>query len=192
MPEKKYKVYKYTFPNGKIYIGTTSLTLEQRKDCGYGHNLPLREAIRRYKWNGFEKEILYDGLSQNEAFEMEKKTIKELNAQDKKCGYNISFGGKSTFAGLSHTKEAKEKLSRDRKGIPKSELAKSHMRLSHKKERKAVYMLDENGNIMAWFCSLKSAAEFVGGYISNIKRSCDNPTKPYKGAYWKLEKGCEK
>lgn len=31
------KVYKYTFPDGKVYIGMTTKSLEERRDSGYQH-----------------------------------------------------------------------------------------------------------------------------------------------------------
>ena len=33
--DRKYKIYMYTFPNEKIYIGMTHLTIQGRRDCGY-------------------------------------------------------------------------------------------------------------------------------------------------------------
>lgn len=65
---KRYKVYKYTFPNGKIYIGVTSLSLAERRDNGYNHNKALKAAIREYGWRGFLKEIMYDNLTEEDAF----------------------------------------------------------------------------------------------------------------------------
>ena len=36
--EKAYKVYKYTFPNGMIYIGCTKNSIKERWYSGYKHN----------------------------------------------------------------------------------------------------------------------------------------------------------
>lgn len=53
-----YKIYKYTFPNGKIYIGMTKNSIQYRKDCGYQHNIQLRDAIRNFGWKNISVEIL--------------------------------------------------------------------------------------------------------------------------------------
>lgn len=45
--EKTYKVYKHVFPNGKVYIGITSQSLDSRWNSGkgYGNNL-VGKAIK--------------------------------------------------------------------------------------------------------------------------------------------------
>lgn len=182
---RKYKVYKYVFPNGKIYIGVTSLTIEERRDNGYQHNKSLQKAIREYGWRGFEHDILRDGLTKEEAFNLEREMIARFDATNPENGYNVSYGGKSTFAGLKHTEEVKKRLSNDRRGIPKTEEAKKNMRIAHAKERKPVVAIDDNGDVVGWYRSLGDAAEFVKGYRSNIMRACTNSAKKYKGYYWR-------
>ena len=55
--ENHYTVYKLTDPEGKIYIGCTGKTVEERwhKGRGYPKGLPIREAIDRYGWENFTK-----------------------------------------------------------------------------------------------------------------------------------------
>ena len=106
-----YKVYQYTFPDGMIYIGTTSKSLGERRDCGYNHNARLKAAIRSCGWRSIEKTILAECSTQEEAFAEEKRLIAEADSTNPQKGYNISFGGKETYAGLSHTEEFKHKMS---------------------------------------------------------------------------------
>lgn len=102
--ENKYIIYKYTSPSGGVYIGQTSKSIKQRaQKCGKGYLTTNKEtgeflqpaianAILKYGWDNFKKEILFDGLSSEEADQKEKELIKFY----KNTGicYNITSGGK--------------------------------------------------------------------------------------------------
>lgn len=180
-----YKVYKYTFPDGKIYIGVTKNTIQYRKDCGYQHNKPLTNAIRKVGFRNICVDVLFETEDQMLAFEKEKILIEEQNARNPKFGYNISAGGKNTFEGLHHTEEHKQKMSNLYKGKNWSNDAIKNMRESHKKERKPVCSVSDDGAIIHTYKSLGEAAEDVGGFKSNISRACMNQNKKYKNVYWK-------
>lgn len=162
----------------------TSLSVEQRRDNGYQHNKPLQNAIRKYGWAGFEHRILRDKLTQKEAFDLEREMIARLDATNPKNGYNISFGGKSTFAGLKHTEKHKEKMSDLYRGRKFSDETLKRMRKSHEKERHPVICFNEKREIIARYESTIQAAKAVNGYPSNITRACGRTDKPYKGFYW--------
>lgn len=108
-----YIVYKYTNKiNGKIYIGQTSFTLEQRagKDgSNYHGSTYFYSAIQKYGWNNFESTILKDGLIKEEADYWEMYFIKQFDAQDSKIGYNIAAGGSSGPVAESTRKKISEK-----------------------------------------------------------------------------------
>ena len=89
-----YKIYMYSFPNGMVYIGMTKHTVQYRKDCGYQHNLKLKQAIKKYGWKDIGTTILADNLSKDEAYESEMYYINKYNADNPEKGYNISHGGK--------------------------------------------------------------------------------------------------
>ena len=60
----EYKVYVHVNKiNGKIYIGQTKQTLEQRYKNGYEHCRHFWNAIQKYGWDNFEHIILVDNLS---------------------------------------------------------------------------------------------------------------------------------
>lgn len=88
------KVYMYEFPNGKIYIGMTTKRIEERRDCGYNHNQPLKAAMREYGWKAITKSILAEFDNTEDAFAEEERQIELHDATNPLVGYNISKGGK--------------------------------------------------------------------------------------------------
>lgn len=184
-----YKVYKYTFPNGMIYIGVTKGSIQSRRNNGYQHNKNLLEAIRAYGWKSVSTEILAELNTQKEAFSEEKKQIKLLNATDPGVGYNISHGGKNTFEGLHHTIKHREKMSRLMSNRYISPESLARMKEAHKKERHPVVSIDMDGNIIARYESQLAAANAVNGHSTNIKRACVDQSKIYKGYRWAFMKG---
>ena len=100
---KKGIIYKYTFPNGKIYIGqTTDLDKRHYQHMYYAKNAKGKRAlcdiaIAKYGEPKLEiiEEIIEDKPHKfkqalNEA---EVKWINEYNATDRSIGYNIQNGG---------------------------------------------------------------------------------------------------
>lgn len=93
-------VYKHQNKlNGKCYVGITSKTPEQRWGKN-GRNYAsvskthgcFYDAILKYGWDNFTHEILCEGLSQEEACQMERKYIAEYNCKVPN-GYNLTDGG---------------------------------------------------------------------------------------------------
>lgn len=102
---KIHKVYKHTLPkevsgkdNDKIYIGITLQKVENRWQNGYGYKQQsyFYNAIKKYGWDSFTHEVLFDNLSKNEAEEKEKELISFYNSTNPKFGYNIQSGGYSS------------------------------------------------------------------------------------------------
>ena len=92
-----YVVYKHTNKtNGKCYIGITGRANPNRRWCGgagYSQNEYFYSAIQKYGWDGIEHSIIAEGLSLEEAYEMEKKLIKEYDSANRLYGYNLDLGG---------------------------------------------------------------------------------------------------
>ena len=179
-----YKVYLYEFPNGKVYVGMTRNTLEARRDAGYHHNKRLQAAIRRYGWGGFEHKIVIDGLTKEDAEIEEQKLIRELDSLNPQKGYNVSAGGKCTFAGLKHTKEYKKKMREINQGKKYSEATIQRMRDAHAKERKAVTSYSMEGEVVGEYNSLHDAANAINGHPTNVARACKG--RVYKGLLWRF------
>lgn len=113
--DKTYCVYKHTNKlNGKVYIGITSQKPEKRWKNGYGYegNEYFYRAIQKYGWHdGFDHEILTNGLNKETACEMEIELIKAYDSTNPNKGYNFSFGGDCGNAGCSCSAEWAEKMS---------------------------------------------------------------------------------
>lgn len=104
-----YTVYKHTTPSKKVYIGITAQTPNQRwrKGNGYFHSPHFHNAIEKYGWNNIKHEILYKGLTKNEAENIEIKLIAYYKATDRNYGYNSDSGGN---VNRKHSEETKEKI----------------------------------------------------------------------------------
>lgn len=90
----EYKVYVHVNKiNGKIYIGQTKQTLEQRYKNGYEHCRHFWNAIQKYGWDNFEHIILVDNLSIDMANIIEEELIKKYNTTNHNNGYNMKSGG---------------------------------------------------------------------------------------------------
>lgn len=127
--DKKYKIYKYTFPNGKVYIGQTSLTIKQRQrsKTGYKSCTLVGRAFEKYGWDNVILDILYDNLSYEDANILEIQCIKKYNATDVKYGYNIREGGYNTPIAESTKKTLSEKSKQWYKLHPISQEKKDKM-----------------------------------------------------------------
>lgn len=117
--ERIYKVYKHTLPmsvsgkeNDMVYIGITSQENPWNRwgvhKANYKYNEHFSRAISKYSWENFLHEVLFDGLTKEEAEELEIKLIAEYNSTDDKFGYNKANGGCSNG---KHTNETKNILS---------------------------------------------------------------------------------
>jgi len=104
--------------NGKIYIGITSQNVKQRWRNGYGYtyNLYFFRSIIKYGWNnGFEHNILFTNLSEQEAKTREIELIDKYNSMNNKFGYNLTMGGEGT-KGFCPSNETRLKMSKSQKG----------------------------------------------------------------------------
>lgn len=110
-----YTVYKHTTPSGKIYIGITSMNVNHRWKNGKGYKscLLFNRAIEKYGWNNIKHEIIFSGLSKDEAEQCEIELINLYHSNDSKFGYNIENGGSSNG---KHSAQTLNKMSKNRKG----------------------------------------------------------------------------
>lgn len=96
MTTRTYLIYKHTnLINNKVYIGQTCQKAEDRWQYGggYRHNAHFYAAIKKYGWDNFKHEILFDGLTKKQANELEIRLIAEYKSYDQNYGYNIALGG---------------------------------------------------------------------------------------------------
>lgn len=110
MSNKEFVVYKHTAPNGKVYIGITCKKPENRWNHGkaYWQNKYFTRAINKHGWEKFTHEILFSGLSKDEACEKEKQLISTYKSNDPVFGYNLSSGGENPAEGVKQSEESKK------------------------------------------------------------------------------------
>jgi len=112
-----YCVYIHTNKiNGKKYVGQTCQKPEKRWNNGQGYkqNSYFYRAIKKYGWDGFDHEIVAQGLTKDEANNFERVLIKELNSINPKEGYNLQDGGShGRPSGLSRANIRKAAIKRN-------------------------------------------------------------------------------
>ena len=96
MQEKHYIVYMHTLlADGRKYIGITNRTPNQRwrKGEGYCKQPYFYNAIKKYGWDAFKHDIIFSGLTQEQACIKEKTLIKLFNTTEHSLGFNMTKGG---------------------------------------------------------------------------------------------------
>lgn len=133
-------VYKHTSPKGKVYIGITSKKPRERwaNGNGYKSNPHFYRAIRKYGWQNFKHEILFENLTEEQANIIEQMQINYYDSTNPRKGYNISIGG-GAMTGRNHSSETKAKMSKKAKGrkiwcegLKLSDEHRQHLSESHK------------------------------------------------------------
>lgn len=112
-----YVVYKHISPSEKVYIGITKQNPKNRwkTGSGYGTRNRMARAIKKYGWDNFKHEILFENLTKEEACQKEIELIAEYKSNNPEFGYNITNGGEG-YNGVKHTQETKDKISKSKKG----------------------------------------------------------------------------
>lgn len=148
----EYIVYMHVTPDGKRYIGITKLTCNNRwrQGKGYKYNDMFSEAIKKHGWENIRHEVLYSGLSHEQAEEKEAALIAKYDTCNAEKGFNVCPGYRQVAEstkekhrissnGRKHTAETKEKLRAIRLGTRLSEKTKEKM----SQKRKGVPKTDE-------------------------------------------------
>lgn len=162
MNEKAYKVYVHVSPSNKRYVGITSQPVEKRwrNGQGYFRNPHFTKAINKYGWVNFQHIIVYEGLTKEQAEEIEKTLIAKYQADNKLYGYNIKSGGDSNGR---HSEESKLLMSINRKGKGRQNKSKetiAKIKANHKGgARPRAVKCVETGRT---YESINKAAEDVG------------------------------
>lgn len=116
--ERKWCVYCHTNKtNGKKYFGVTSKSPEERWKNGNGYKKTqtyFYRAINKYTWDGFEHEIIANGLTESEAKNKEVELIALYKTNCNRYysptyGYNMTDGGDGV-PGRTHTPESRKKI----------------------------------------------------------------------------------
>ena len=220
--ENTYCVYIHTAPNGKMYIGQTSQKPEARWNNGRGYCRRIKgkyaqplmaRAVHKIPWEYWEHEVVYEGLTAEEANLYEEWLIYLGWSDNPEYGYNIRKGGSNSglseetkkkigdanrgkvhseeqnkrhseiMRGRTLSEETKQKLRDASLGKAMSDEAKEKLSNYHKKQ---VIQYDLNGNLVKIWNSAKEAAQELGIHASKICLCCQgkrNKTGGYKWTY---------
>ena len=111
--------------NGKRYYGITSeKSPELRWRKGYNHNKHLQAAIKKYGWDGFDHIIIAQGLTYEQAEQLEIQLIAKYDTTNPNKGYNLTLGG--GVGVCRHSEETKKLMSEHHKGELNSMYGKHH------------------------------------------------------------------
>lgn len=120
--------------NHKRYFGITSRDVWERwgsKGNGYYRNTHFYNSIKKYGWDNFDHTIIAEGLTHQEALDMERYLITYYHTNHRDYGYNLDNGGSG---GGKMSDETKQKLRESHLGRHHSN--ESKMRMSKAKSGK--------------------------------------------------------
>lgn len=191
-----FKIYIHKLKvDGRVYVGQTSSSMEERAGSNgyrYKHCPKFWHAIQKYGWESFEHILIKDGLTLDEANQLEDELILKYNSIEN--GFNINRGGRNHFwtdeqrkimsernmgeknpnYGKPRSEETKKKIGAANAvaqlGKHHSEETKKKMSKSHRKQEPILCV--ETGNI---YNDAVEAAESIGKKASaanHIREVC--------------------
>lgn len=130
--DEKYIVYVHTNKtNGMKYVGITCRPTWRRWGHGSGYHTNPRfyRAIKKYTWEGFEHDVVAEGLTKEQAEAEEVRLIKLYDSTNRTKGYNLDNGGSGSNRVTDDTKRriseaGKKRFSRPEEHQKLSEAAK--------------------------------------------------------------------
>lgn len=201
--DKRWTVYKHTFPNNKIYIGITSFNVLKRwKKDGHGYQDQgiIGRAIKKYGWDNIQHEILFENLSEKEAKEKEQELIEFYHSyylDPLGPGYNMTRGGEGKRK-LDYGKM--EQLYKN--GLNAKEIAEylnccpdavrvglHNLGYGPLQRKKPVSQYDLNGNFIKTYPSITEASKETGIDYRNIGDVLKNKGKQTHGYRWTYYNG---
>lgn len=108
---KKFYVYIHLFPNGKRYVGKTTLTPKMRWKSGWGYKTQrlMWNAIKKYGWENIVHQVI-ECETEGETNYLERYLIAYYDTTNHDKGYNCSTGGEKSGTGCRRTDAEKEHL----------------------------------------------------------------------------------
>lgn len=163
--ERIYFIYKYTFPNGKVYIGQTY------KGSGrYGKPMKYKNSMvgnAMSKYPDFEKEII-EYCSKEQVDELERFYIKKYNSANRLYGYNRDFGG-------NEHKQLTDDLKKD--------LSRIHTNL----QVTEIEQYSEQGELIKEWTSIKEASNSLKIERTQLSKALHGHRKTAGGYIWKMK-----
>jgi predicted GIY-YIG superfamily endonuclease len=176
--------------NGKVYVGMTSNANKRWSGRRKYSNQLFGEAIEKYGWNNFNHVIVADGLTEEQASDIEKEYIKQYDSMNPEHGYNQNSGGKNNWRISdaarkrlidSHIEFFKDPQNRKEQGDRLIRYYEKHPEL-----RKPVVQYRKDG---AFVCEYGSAWETGrhGFDASHVKACCKGYRKTANGYIWRYK-----
>lgn len=213
---RDYYVYKHTFPNGKVYIGITCQKPKARWANGNGYLQVMKNgkyrqplmarAVIKYGWDNILHEILFSGLTKEEAETKEQELIAEYKSNNRDYGYNIANGGSvhqhteeskkkmsNSHKGMKHTEETKRKMSEAAIGKTFSDETKKKIGEASRNRSEDINKRIGKAHEIPIFCvetgciysSAKDASRITGIERTSIGKACNGKQKTAGGLHWK-------
>lgn len=205
-----YVVYKHTCPNGKVYIGITGLSPTRRWQRGknYITNTYFYRAIEKYGWDNIKHEILFEGLTKDEASSKEVELIALYKSDQRDFGYNLCPGGEINIPseltrkrmsaarkGKKLSEAQRKKISEASMGKPGTMTGKHHSAETRQKivahqPKTKVYQYSIYGKFISVYESVAEASRQTAVSREAITgvMSLTNPHKSAKGFIFTKEK----
>lgn len=151
-------IYKYTFPNGKVYIGQTINPRKRKADHlreGSGsRNIAFWRAYKKYGTVEYEEIEQVEDVSQEALCErlndLEQKYIAEYKSDNGRYGYNLTSGGKVCVV---------------------NEEGRQHMS-DARTDKIPVLQYDLDGNFVKEYISIIDAAKAIGAHAGSVWSCC--------------------
>lgn len=191
-----YCVYRHTNKeNGKAYIGMCAESRTKTRWAnghGYYQQRQFGDEIKKYGWDSFDHEILFAGLTKEEAIAKESECIIRFGTLEP-TGYNISIRGDKPFWGQRHTEETKVAISEKLKKYKMTEAHKAH--ISEKKAgihhhfAKPVFQFSKGGEFIREWAYMGDAAKTLRIHKESISACCKGKRPSAGGYVWSYERG---
>lgn len=162
MGQRVYFIYKYTFPNGKVYIGQTYKgSGRYGTTWGYKTQLVYRAML---KYKEFDKEIL-EYCDESNVDERESFYIKEFDSMNPEKGYNRDTGGNEKKVFSPETRKL----------------------ISDAHDGQSILQFDLDGNFIAEWEYIQLAAESLELDSKNISACLHGKSGQCGGYQWKFK-----
>lgn len=176
MKSNCYSIYIHTSPSGKVYIGITSTSVKKRwgHGCNY-RGMHFYNAIEKYGWDNFKHDVLFEGLSEEDAKTKEIELIALYDSINPDKGYNVSEGGDVRH----HTEETRKKMSQSRKGKPHHKQWVEN--LSKAQKGVAILAYSPSGEFIREHGSIMDCARFWGLSEGTVRDCCNGKIRSARG-----------
>lgn len=190
--EKNHFIYKYSFPNGKVYIGQSHKGTKRFGLSSHYKGQMVHNAMMKYP--DYEKEILCY-CSEEDVDDLERFYIQKYDSTNREHGYNRDSGG-NKYKHVSE--ETKKKLSEIRKykysGTNNNFYGKHHSEMTKKKiaiaNSKTVLQFSKDGEFIREWDSMRDIERELGIAHTNISTCCKGKHKTAGGFIFRYKEDC--